>query len=831
MKIIRYLLVDISLVCVFLMGACSESVTHDTSATGSTQDMVLANRVLVQLDLAAPPDIKIRSTGPLTEVFLGRPTGVKNAIGQVSFSNDAKPNGFPPGKTTVTWVATDSIGNAGVAYQDVVVTEQACNVFEASFSRDTWPVLQRDCLSCHNKTSASTALNFVSGFARNALAFNFRSFRQGAAKTDLNGNSLLLSKTSNVNGDHVAGEILQESHPDYLILQTMVDNMEVCYEDNIVKSELVLADSYERWRKTALALAGRLPTPGEERAINSAFSEIELEIIIDGLLDNILTEDDFYSRLKEIYNDVLLTNAYTPDTRALALKFDNFSNKAYFSDKSLSAQGYKLNESRTIRRHLNYGIAQAPLELIKHVVKHDLPFTEILTADYLMVNAYSATLFSGEVIGDPVFNFSYGDRFENIDPQHFRPAKTVDRFGRYIPHAGILTTLPFLSRYPSTTTNVNRARARYVFQYFLGVDVEGLADRGSLDLTNQVGEFPTLQDAQCTVCHDVIDPVAGAFKNWDDFGRYRGDYNLWPSFLSPPRMLAPGFNIKIGEWLPASENAFALPWLAGKIVADNRFALNTVHTIYRSLTGREPGQDTFFFEDLKKLFVSSNYNLKVLIKAVINSMYFRAENAILLSGNQLMLEYGMGHLLSPEQLHRKIIAVTDGYAWYSPSGKNLIDGKTYQLLYGGIDSVNITQRNILPNGLTAGIQKKIALQLGCELAPLEFSQVASQRALLPFVEMVDLPNNDRSLVRIKNNIQYLYKRILGEQHAVNSSEVNNVSQFFLQVWQQTRGVGLVRECGGFLNDNDPIVQDQLKTVRSWMAVLSYFFSDYRFFYE
>jgi len=830
MTIIRYLLIDVGLVCIFLMSACSEPVIHETSIKEITQDMVVANRVQVLLDLSPPSDIKIRSTGPLTEVFLGRPTGVKNAIGQVSFSNDAKPNGFPLGTTTVTWVATDSVGNAGVAYQNVVVTEQACNAFEANFSRETWPVLERDCLGCHNKSSASTALNFISGFVKNALASNFRSFRQGVAKTDLNGNSLLLSKTSNVNGDHVAGEILHERHPDYLILQAMVDNMEMCYEDNIVKSELVLAGSYERWRKTTLALAGRLPTPGEERAINSAFNEIELEIIIDGLLDSILTED-FYLRVKEIYNDVLLTDAYTPDTRALALKFDNFSNKTYFSDKSLSAQGYQLNESRTIRRHLNYGIAQAPLELIKHIVKHDLPFTEILTADYLMVNAYSATLFNGEVIGDSAFNFSYGDRFENVDPQRFRPAKTADRFGRDIPHAGLLTTLPFLSRYPSTMTNVNRARARYVFQYFLGVDVEGLADRGGLDLTNQVGEFPTLQDPQCTVCHDVIDPVAGAFKNWDDFGRYRGDYNLWPSFLSPPRMLAPGFNIKIDEWLPASDNAFALQWLAGKIVADNRFSLNTVHTIYRSLMGREPGQDTVFFESLKNLFVSSNYNLKVLIKAVINSIYFRAENAVSLSENQLMLEYGMGHLLSPEQLHRKIIAVTDGYAWYSPSGKNLIDGKTYQLLYGGIDSVNITQRNILPNGLTAAIQQKIALQLGCELAPLEFSQVANQRALLPFVEIEDLPNNDQGLVRIKKNIQYLYKRVLGEQHVISSNEVNHVSQFLLQVWQQTRGVGLVRECGGFLEDNDPIVQDQLKTVRSWMAVLSYFFSDYRFFYE
>ena len=35
---------------------------------------------------------------------------------------------------------------------------------------------------------------------------------------------------------------------------------------------------------------------------------------------------------------------------------------------------------------VHYGFARAPLELIAHVVENDLPYTEVLTADYIMAN-------------------------------------------------------------------------------------------------------------------------------------------------------------------------------------------------------------------------------------------------------------------------------------------------------------------------------------------------------------------------------------------------------------------------------------------------------------
>ena len=68
------------------------------------------------------------------------------------------------------------------------------------------------------------------------------------------------------------------------------------------------------------------------------------------------------------------------------------------------------------------------------------------------------------------------------DPFEYIPVKLKALVGRnrsedqqsatgFYPHAGLLSTLQYLSRYPTTETNRNRLRARMYYQHFLGVDV------------------------------------------------------------------------------------------------------------------------------------------------------------------------------------------------------------------------------------------------------------------------------------------------------------------------------------------------------------------------
>ena len=92
------------------------------------------------------------------------------------------------------------------------------------------------------------------------------------------------------------------------------------------------------------------------------------------------------------------------------------------------------------------------------------------------------------------------------------------------PHAGILNTTAFLLRYPTTATNRNRARSRWTYYHFLGVDVEKSASRTTDPVALADTNNPTLNNPACTVCHSVLDPVAGAFQNYGDEGFYRDQW-------------------------------------------------------------------------------------------------------------------------------------------------------------------------------------------------------------------------------------------------------------------------------------------------------------------
>ena len=92
------------------------------------------------------------------------------------------------------------------------------------------------------------------------------------------------------------------------------------------------------------------------------------------------------------------------------------------------------------------------------------------------------------------------------------------------PQAGILNTLVFLKRYPTTPTNRNRARSRWTHYHFLGLDVEKSASRTTDPAALADTNNPTMRNPACTVCHSVLDPVAGAFQNYGADGFYRDQW-------------------------------------------------------------------------------------------------------------------------------------------------------------------------------------------------------------------------------------------------------------------------------------------------------------------
>ncbi len=100
--------------------------TNGNSATGTQQVTVLDNGGGGGNDttppvLTVPPDLTVEATDLLTPVNIGQATAVDDSP-PVTITNDA-PAAFPLGTTTVTWTATDALGNSSTGTQRVTVVD------------------------------------------------------------------------------------------------------------------------------------------------------------------------------------------------------------------------------------------------------------------------------------------------------------------------------------------------------------------------------------------------------------------------------------------------------------------------------------------------------------------------------------------------------------------------------------------------------------------------------------------------------------------------------------------------------------------------------------
>ena len=184
------------------------------------------------------------------------------------------------------------------------------------------------------------------------------------------------------------------------------------------------------------------------------------------------------------------------------------------------------------------------LELIAYIVENDRPYSEVVTADYTMVNWFTSQVLRSDVeVGsfeDPKV-FAPGKNRGSVARDDDYLAEQVPGFGTRViehsgfidyPHAGVLSDLTWLHRYPTTETNRNRASTLDVY-HFLGIDIETSAPRTTDPVALADTDNPTLKNPACTVCHDRLDPVAGAYQNYGNEGFYRDKWGGLDSLPIP----------------------------------------------------------------------------------------------------------------------------------------------------------------------------------------------------------------------------------------------------------------------------------------------------------
>lgn len=738
---------------------------------------------------------------------------------------------------------------------------QATSSLDTFFQKEVWAkVGELTCLQCHKPGGEAEDSKFLLRDLKRSqdqagdLKHNREAFTR-MAKLEAEGHQsrLLLKVVGKLN--HGGKEQLKPDSVGYRVLADFVARLNT---PSITKPDFVLdknapaffhsikmLDDRQLARRITLSLAGRLPSDSELDTI--ARKGIKA---LPTIMDTVLKEDAFYSRLREGFNDIFLTVGYD-DVPENALSYEHFSTTRGWTqkfdlshikdEKDRRQAGYKLaNDYRK-------AMLGEPMKLIEHIVRNDKPFTEIVTADYIMVTPFTSR-------GYGIYEELKSKFKDPEDPFEYIPVKLKALVGRnrvedqesatgFYPHAGLLGNFQYLKRYPTTETNRNRQRARVYYQHFLGVDVLELAARVSdAAAVSAKYQIPTMQASECVVCHKTLDPVAGLFQ---DYWKFEGVYGRRKEGWFKD-MFCAGFE---GEELPAGERWRALQWLGERTAKDPRFAVAMVEHAWYILTGRKvllPPKELAdplyaskyraFHEQRKQTeaiaerFAKSDFNFKSVLKEWVVSDFYRADGLATVEADPKRLaeldDLGLVRMLAPEQVERKVAAV-----FGKPWGRLT---EQMAMLYGGIDSKEVTERATDPSGAMGAIQRILANDVACRETALDFSRKAADRRLFPGIDADVVPGSSPEAdAKIRRAIVHLHQRVLGRFDKVDSPEVTRSFQLFASIVSDAaeRKNFEKQEIYSCRQNLVEPVPDPKYTVRAWRGVVTYLLRQSEFLYE
>src|SRR5262245_28331634 len=184
---------------------------------------------------------------------------------------------------------------------------------ETFFADEVWAkVGERTCLNCHSAGGDAEESKFLlrdASLHPELIKQNRQAFeRMATQKKD--GRSRLLVKVSG-GLDHGGGTQLKADSTGYKILERFVRRLEGKPDGAGKGADYVpppffqgvgMASPSRLLRRITLSLAGRLPTEGEQAAVEAGGAKA-----IDGVLDGLLKEEAFFDRLTEGFNDIFLT--------------------------------------------------------------------------------------------------------------------------------------------------------------------------------------------------------------------------------------------------------------------------------------------------------------------------------------------------------------------------------------------------------------------------------------------------------------------------------------------------------------------------------------------
>lgn len=388
-------------------------------------------------------------------------------------------------------------------------------------------------------------------------------------------------------------------------------------------------------------------------------------------------------------------------------------------------------------------LGEAPIRVLSHVAASDLPYTELVTADWMMSNELLAAVW-------PTDYPSAGTGWQVAHYTDGRPA------------VGVLASTGMWWRFGSTESNANRKRANTLTRLltcndYLERPIE--FDR-SFDLSDAdaVTEALTTNKA-CVGCHSTLDPVAsylygfwyGQASNPEDASYYHPDREaLWLSTTDVP----PGWYGQPG---------YSLEDLGAQIAGDPRFVECAVETAWELMLRRDrevADQDALTAH--REAFISGGLTLRALYGSLLRDPAYLAEDPA--SPGGVATKW-----MPPDLLASQVEDLT-GFRWTSDGYDMLLTDRVgLRNLAGGADGFTVLDPSWSPNATAVLVQQRLAELAGTYAVQTERRMDPTTRRLFTEVDFSETVESDPDLLRLQ--AQKLYLRVLGREVALDGEEV------------------------------------------------------------
>ena len=449
---------------------------------------------------------------------------------------------------------------------------------------------------------------------------------------------------------------------------------------------LVPLSSPQLLRRASLDLRGVLPTTDELNAIEADAGQ--WSVLRDIYLEGPAFEDRFVSMLAEHWQT----------------RVDVFD---------VVYQDYHLDSSEEF--DFEKSVGEEPLRLMAHVAVNDLPWTDIVTADYTLADGMLADLWPLDHPGG-----------EDWAVSHYTDGR---------PAAGVLATNGLWWRYTTNKANMNRGRAAAISRLLMCEDyLNRPVSFAEAEMSNS--QDALTEDPYCLGCHSSLDPIAASLFGFYWLKMYT---EIEESSYHPEReLLGPDYLGVQPSWYGTPMNGLAD--LGHHVASDSRFYSCAVETAAKLMWRRTVVRaDQAELEALRQDFVRDDLRMKPLLAALTDTEVYQAGDFGAGADDAIQRQERVRRLLTPDQLATSLEDLT-GFVWKSEGFEMLASDLTgYRVLAGGIDGRGVRSQQHNP-GLTWMLVVKRVAQAAADAA-VSRDLVAGEAVLLSHVTLENRPGD------------------------------------------------------------------------------------------